>query len=95
MTILFPAPRYGVNQILSLRFDAPSFTRDSPELVQAIQQETDLRTASMNFASIVPTRGLKRRVRITAGIIVVWGGYLFLTAPGSVALLERVFLLPA
>lgn len=88
-------PKLRGRIIAAVQLSRPSFTRDSPELVQAIQQETDLRTASMNFASIVPTRGLKRRVRIAAGIALLWAGYLFLTAPGSIALLERVFLLPA
>jgi hypothetical protein len=88
-------PKLRGRLIATVQLSRPSFTRDSPELVQAIQQETDLRTASMNFASIVPTRVLKRRLRIAFLVAGIFGGWMFLTAPGSIALLERVFLLPA
>lgn len=81
--------------IAAVQLARPSYTRDSPELVQAIQQDTDLRTASMNFGDIVPARGMNRRVRIAFAVVVIWAAYLFICAPGSLALLERVFLLPA
>ena len=81
--------------IAAVQLSRPRITRDSPELIQAIQQDTTARTAPMNFSAIVPTLGLKRRVRIAVGVAVIWAGYLVFTAPGSLALLERVFLLPA
>lgn len=88
-------PKLRGRVIAAVQLSRPSYTRDSPELVQAIQQDTDLRTASMDFAPIVPTRGMNRRVRIAAVAAALWAVYLLLCAPGSIALLERVFLLPA
>jgi hypothetical protein len=88
-------PKLRGRIIAAVQLSRPSFTPASPELVQALQEETDLRTASMDFSKIVATRGLQRRVQIAAGIAILWAGYMVLTAPGSIALLERVFLLPA
>ena len=78
-----------------MQLSRPSFTRDSPELVQAIQQDTDLQTASMNFAAIVPTRGMNRRLLIAFAVAAIWIAYMFVCAPGAIALFERVFLIPA
>jgi hypothetical protein len=81
--------------IAAVQLSKPSFTRGSPELVQAIQQSTDLQTASMNFGRIVPTKGLRRRIWIALAVTGIWLCLMFLFKPGSIALLERVFLLPA
>jgi hypothetical protein len=88
-------PKLRGRVIAAVQLSKPGYTRDSPELVQAIQQDTDLRTASMNFGDIVPTRGMNRRLLIAFAVAGIWAGYLFLCAPGSIALLERVFLIPA
>ncbi len=88
-------PKLRGRVIAAVQLSRLSYTRDSPELVQAIQQDTDLRTASMDFRTIVPTRGMKRRVQIAVFVAVVWVAYLIICAPGSFALLERVFLFPA
>jgi hypothetical protein len=88
-------PKLRGRMIAAVQLSRPSFTRNSPELVQAIQQQTDAQTASMNFGSIVPAGLMTRRLLIASGVAVIWLGYLFICAPGSIALLERVFLLPA
>jgi len=88
-------PKLRGRIIAAVQLSKPSFTRDSPELVQAIQQDTDLQTASMNFASIVPTRGMKRRLQIAFAVVAIWIAYMFICAPGTIALFERVFLIPA
>jgi hypothetical protein len=87
-------PKLRGRVIAAVQLSRPSYTRDSPELVAAIQQDTDLRTASMDFRSIVPTRGMQRRRLIAIVVAVIWVGYLVICAPGSLALLARVFLLP-
>jgi len=88
-------PRLRGRIIAAVQLSKPSYSRNSSEMVQAIQQDTDLQTASMNFASIVPTRGMNRRLQIAFAVAVIFGAYMFICAPGSLALLERVFLLPA
>jgi len=88
-------PKLRGRIIAAVQLGKPSYTRHSPELVQAIQQDTDVRTASMNFASIVPTRGRNRRLQIAGAVTVIWIAYMIIGAPGTVALFERVFLLPA
>ena len=60
-----------------------------------MQLETDAKTGAMDFGEIVPTRSLKRRSGMALTVTAVWAGLLVLLAPGSIALLERVFLLPA
>ena len=87
-------PKLRGRVIAAVQLSRPSYTRDSPDLVQAIQQDTDLLTASMNFSSIVPTRGMNRRLLIAFAVAAIWIVYMIL-APGAVALLERVFLIPA
>jgi hypothetical protein len=88
-------PKLRGRIIAAVQLSKPGYTRDSPELVQAIQQDTDLRTATMNFNTIVPTRGMNRRLLIVFAVLAIWIGYLIFCAPGSFALLERVFLIPA
>ena len=88
-------PKLRGRVIAAVQLSRPSFTRDSPELVQAIQQDTDLQTASMNFAAIVPTRGMNRRLLIAFAATAIWIAYMFICAPGTIALFERVFLIPA
>ena len=88
-------PKLRGRVIAAVQLSRPSFTRDSPELVQAIQQDTDLQTASMNFAAIVPTRGMNRRLLIAFAVTAIWIAYMIICAPGTIALFERVFLIPA
>jgi hypothetical protein len=88
-------PRLRGKIIAAVQLSQPSFTRDSPELVQAIQQSADLQTAAMNFGDIVPTKGLRRRLGIAFWVTATFLGLLILFRPGSLALLERVFLIPA
>jgi hypothetical protein len=88
-------PRFRGRMIATVQLAGPRFTLDSPDLVRAVQQETDLRTANMNFGEIVGTRVLKRRAGMALIVAILWVDLMILTAPGSFALLERVFLLPA
>ncbi len=88
-------PRFKGRMIATVQFAGPRFTADSPELVEAVQQETDARTVALDFGAIVPTRLLKRRIWIALAVVTIWAGLMFITAPGSIALLERVFLWPA
>jgi hypothetical protein len=81
--------------IATIQLGAPRFTRDSPELIQALHEETRKHTAYLKLKEIVPTRPLVRNLAaalIAAGLFAA----LFVAfRPGSLALLERVFLLPA
>jgi hypothetical protein len=88
-------PRFHGRMIASVQLGGPRFTADSPELVQAVQHDTDARTATLDFGQIVPTRMLARRIWIALAVTVVWAGLMVMIAPGSIALLKRVFLLPA
>jgi hypothetical protein len=88
-------PRFHGRMIATVQFAVPRFTADSPELVRAVQQETDSKTGALNFGEIVPTKSMERRGAAALGLIVVMGGLMYLAAPGSIALLERVFLIPA
>jgi hypothetical protein len=88
-------PKLRGRVIATVQLARPSFTADSPALIGALQQETAARTHHLDFGEIVPTRVLIRRAGVAAAVLVVWIGLLILAAPGSVALLERVFLLPA
>ena len=88
-------PKLRGRVIAAVQLAKPSFGTNSPELVAAVQQETDLKTASLNFGHIVPARRLMRRLLIALVATVIWAGLMILVAPGSIALLERVFLLPA
>jgi hypothetical protein len=88
-------PRFRGRVIASVQLARPRFTADSPELVRAVQQDTDSETGTLNFGSIVPTRSLRRRAGMALILTALWLGLMFLFAPGTIALLERVFLWPA
>jgi len=88
-------PRFRGRMIASVQFATPRFTRDSPELVQAVQHETDAATGALDFGQIVSTRMLKRRIQIAGTVTILWLGMMVATAPGSISLLERIFLIPA
>jgi hypothetical protein len=81
--------------IAAVQLARPSVTSHSPELVLAVQQEAEARTGSLNFGEIVPTRLLQRRLGLTLAVTIFWLVLMVLAAPGSLALLERFFLLPA
>jgi hypothetical protein len=88
-------PRFRGRMIATVQFAKGRTTADSPELIAALQQETDGRTATMNFGEIVPTRPTRRRF-LGALFLVAFFVFLFLlTEPGSIALIKRVFLIPA
>jgi hypothetical protein len=88
-------PRLRGQAIAAVQFGQPRFTADSAELVHTLQQQAEARTATLDFGEIVPTRTLVRRGGIAAALLAIWIALLVLFAPGSLALLERVFLLPA
>jgi len=88
-------PKLRGRVIAAVQLSKPGFTRDSPELVHAIQQDTDQRTATVNFNEIVPGRRMQSRLLMALAVAIIWLAYLIICAPGSGALLERVFLLPA
>ncbi|MCE0523985.1 MAG: DUF4175 domain-containing protein [Methylacidiphilales bacterium] len=87
--------RFHGRMIATVQFAKPRFTVDSPALIQAVQQETDSKTGALNFGDIISTRLLKRRAMTALVVLALAGGLMYLTLPGSIALLERVFLLPA
>jgi len=87
-------PRYRGKIIATVQFAGPRFTNDSPELVQSVQREADAATGALDFGQIVPTKLLKRRIWMALIVIITWLGLMVATAPGSIALLERVFLIP-
>ena len=88
-------PRFRGRVIAAVQFAQASIGAHSPELVRALQQETVAKTADLDFGEIVPTRLLKRRLTMAAATPALWLALMVLIAPGSIALLERVFLLPA
>jgi hypothetical protein len=88
-------PRHRGKLIATVQFANPSFGNNSRELMQSIQQETDAATGALDFNSIVSTKLVKRRALIAFSVIAIFGGWMFITAPGSISLLERVFLIPA
>jgi hypothetical protein len=88
-------PRLRGRIIASVQLGAPRFTADSSELVRTVQQETDSKTFMLNFGEIVPARPLARRAGMALIVTMLCLGEMVATAPGSVALLERAFLLPA
>ena len=49
----------------------------------------------MNFGDAISTYTQKRRIKMAIAVASVWIALMVLLAPGSIALLERVFLLPA
>ena len=81
--------------IAAVQLAQASISANFPGLVSAVQQEADLKTSALDFGEIVPTGLLSRRLVLAVGALVFWIGLMILAAPGSVALLERVFLLPA
>ena len=88
-------PRFHGRMIAAVQLANPRFTADSPELVQAVQHDTDAKTGALDFGAIVPTRSMERRIWMALTTVALWLGMMYLFAPGTVALLERVFLLPA
>jgi hypothetical protein len=88
-------PRLRGRVIATVQFAAPSFIAAPPALVEALQRETDVGTGAYDFGQIVPVRELKRRGGMALGVLTLWLGLLVVLAPGSFALLMRVFLLPA
>ena len=88
-------PRLRGRVIATVQFGKGRTSADSPELIAAVQHETDAKTASMNFGEIIPTKSLVRRGLAAIVLVAIFVALFILTKPGSIALLERVFLLPA
>ncbi|MCE0496717.1 MAG: DUF4175 domain-containing protein [Methylacidiphilales bacterium] len=88
-------PRLRGRVIATIQLARPHFTTDSPELVYALQQETEARTVGLDFGKIVATRPLRRYASGALILTALWILLMITFRPGSVALLERVFLLPA
>ncbi len=88
-------PSLRGRMIASVQLAEDRFTADSPELIRAVQQETESMTADLDFGEIVPTRRLKRRAGAALAATALGLALLMATAPGSIVLLERAFLLPA
>ena len=81
--------------IATVQFAKGRSSADSPELINAVQQETDSRTATMNFGEVIPTRTLRRRVWAALLVSAIFAALMYFLAPASIALIERVFLIPA
>jgi len=88
-------PSFRGRMIASVQLAEPCFTPDSPELIHAVQQETDSTADALDFGEIVPTRSLRHRASMALAVTALGLGLMIATAPGSIALLERVLLLPA
>lgn len=88
-------PRFRGRLIATVQFAKPRLATDPPRLITALQEETAAQTAHLDFGEIVPMRPLTRRIGLGIVVAVFWVGLLVVTWPGSLALLERVFLLPA
>jgi hypothetical protein len=54
-------PLFHGRMIAAVQLAQPRFTPDSPELVHAVQQETESMAAGLDFREIVPAKSLKRR----------------------------------
>lgn len=81
--------------IATVQFSLPRFAEGSKNLIEALEKETQKQVAPLNFAKIISTRGLKRRILFALLVALLWGGAFAVTWPSSLALLERVFLIPA
>ena len=88
-------PRFRGKIIAAVQFAGPRTTADSPALIEVLQEQAETGSSGVIFGEIVPTRALKRRAGMALIVAALWVGLLLLTAPGSIALLERVVLLPA
>jgi hypothetical protein len=88
-------PRFRGRMIATVQFGKGRSSADSPELIAVLQQETDGRTATMNFGEIVPTKSMRRRFMAAVLLVAIFIGLFILTEPGSIALIKRVFLIPA
>jgi hypothetical protein len=81
--------------IATVQFAKFRSSADSPELIRTVQAETDGRTATMNFGQIVPVKMMRRRLLGALVVVSLFAALMFFFQPGSIALLKRVFLLPA
>jgi len=88
-------PTFRGRVIATVQFAKPRFTAGSQDLINALQKDTHSKTMSLNFGDIVSTRSLFRRVLVALIVAVAWAGLFIHTWPGSLALLERVVLIPA
>lgn len=88
-------PGFRGRMIATVQFGKGRSSADSPELIAVLQQETDGRTATMNFGEIVKTKSMTRRFWAALLLIAIFVGTFILAEPGSIALIKRVFLIPA
>ncbi len=88
-------PRFRGRIIAAVQFSRPRTASHSPELVRLLQQEAETATGVLDFSQIVPGRPLVRRLGMSVIVALLFGVAIVVAAPGSIALLERVFLLPA
>jgi len=88
-------PRFRGKIIAAVQFANSRVTADSSALIQVLQEQADTGAAGLNFGDIVPTRALQRRLGMLLVVTALVAGLMVMLAPGSIALLERVFLLPA
>jgi hypothetical protein len=81
--------------IATVQFAQSRTSADSPELIRAVQAETDGRTATMNFGQIVPAKMMVRRLLGAMVVSAIFASMMYFFQPASIALIERVFLMPA
>jgi len=86
-------PRFRGRMIATVQFGEKRSPSDSRELIAVLQQETDGRAAMMKFGEIVPARSMRRRFLGAAVLVASFVCMFMLAEPGSIALLERVFLI--
>jgi len=88
-------PKFRGRIIAAVQFANPRHTPDQSPLVEILQQQAEGGTGALDFGEIVPGRPLARRLFMAVTVTLLFGCTMVHYAPGSVALLERVFLLPA
>lgn len=88
-------PKFRGRIIAAVQFAKPRQTPDSSALIQVLQQQAETATVANDFNEIVPGRPLVRRAAMALTVTLLFGCVMVAAAPGSLALLERVFLLPA
>ena len=81
--------------IASIQMGGARFTRDSPELIEALHQQTEALTMPLKFSDVVSARPPIKLSRWLLAMSTIWIVLMVANLPGSLALLERVFLLPA
>lgn len=88
-------PHFRGSLIAAVQLSGPRAPDHSEQLVSSLLKRTDEETAKLDFGQIIPLRPFLRCLARTLLVIGIGSGLFYATWPGSMALLKRVFLLPA